>query len=207
MELTEVKSGFFGYNKADVVRYISELNELHAAELGNKNEAYAALKGSTDNEIASLKGECKANAEKAASLEEKISKLTAELKSSIDSCNAIQKKYDALAAETSELRTKSDAISTAIIKAEKCAGQLMDDAKENADGMIRSAKEQVSTEKQKLQKAKECIVQARAELRTTLNDIDSALAGAQADLDAKTRSVDEVTGEKNRFDINRFRRA
>ena len=91
MELTEVKSGFFGYNKADVVRYISELNELHAAELGNKNEAYEELKGSTDNEIASLREESKTSAQKISALEEKIAKLTSELKSSIDNCNAIQK--------------------------------------------------------------------------------------------------------------------
>lgn len=207
MELTEVKSGFFGYNKADVVKYISELNELHAAELGNKNEAYAALKGSTDNEIATLKADNKSNCEKISALEEKISKLTSELKSSIDNCNDIQKKYDELSKQTKELRTKSDAISTAIIKAEKCAGQLMDDAKENADGMINAAKQQVSAEKQKLQKAKECIVQARSELKTTLADIDSALAGAQADLDSKVHSIDDGATEKNRFDINRFRRA
>ena len=27
MELTEIKNGFFGYNKTDVCRYITEMNE------------------------------------------------------------------------------------------------------------------------------------------------------------------------------------
>ena len=112
MELTQVKNGLFGYKKTDVVRYISELNELHNAQISAKSEEYAELKGKSDKEIDTLKAQNKSLEEKIASLEASMSKLRAEFDASIASCNAITKDYNALMEETKELRDKSDIIST-----------------------------------------------------------------------------------------------
>ena len=208
MELTEVKSGLLGYKKADVVRYISELNELHNAQISAKSEEYAQLKGQSDKEIETLNANNKLLEEKVASLEEAIKNLKAEYEQSVNNYNAMSDEFEALKAETQDLRDKSDIISTAIINAEKCAGQMIDQAKEDADDMIRNAEDKVRYEKDKLNKAKDYVRQARAELRNTMHEIDSALSTAEAQLDAKAKSVDngEAKQEK-KIDISLFKRA
>ena len=155
MELTQVKNSLFGYKKADVVRYISELNELHNAEIGAKTEELAELKGKSESEIESLKTQNESLAEKVASLEEALSKLTTEFNTSVSDYKAVSEKYENLMEETKELRDKSDVIATAILEAEKCAGQMIDRAKDNADDMIKNAEDRVKLEKDKLAKAKD----------------------------------------------------
>lgn len=208
MELTEVKSGLLGYKKADVVRYISELNELHNAQISAKSEEYAQLKGQSDKEIETLNANNKLLEEKVASLEEAIKNLKAEYEQSVNNYNAMSDEFEALKAETQDLRDKSDIISTAIINAEKCAGQMIDQAKEDADDMIRNAEDKVRYEKDKLNKAKDYVRQARAELRNTMHEIDSALSTAEAQLDAKAKSVDnDEAKQEKKIDISLFKRA
>lgn len=208
MELTEVKSGLLGYKKADVVRYISELNELHNAQISAKSEEYAQLKGQSDKEIETLGANNKLLEEKVASLEEAIKNLKAEYEQSVNNYNAMSDEFEALKAETQDLRDKSDIISTAIINAEKCAGQMIDQAKEDADDMIRNAEDKVRYEKDKLNKAKDYVRQARAELRNTMHEIDSALSTAEAQLDAKAKSVDnDEAKQEKKIDISIFKRA
>ena len=208
MELTEVKSGLLGYKKADVVRYISELNELHNAQISAKSEEYAQLKGQSDKEIETLNANNKLLEEKVASLEETIKNLKAEYEQSVNNYNAMSDEFEALKAETQDLRDKSDIISTAIINAEKCAGQMIDQAKEDADDMIRNAEDKVRYEKDKLNKAKDYVRQARAELRNTMHEIDSALSTAEAQLDAKAKSVDnDEAKQEKKIDISLFKRA
>ena len=207
MELTEVKGSLFGYKKADIVRYISELNEVHTVELATKSEAYDTLKESTDKEISKLTKENVEFKNKISALEEKISKLTMELKSSIDNYNTVSKKYDELSAETRDLRDKSEVISTAILNAEKCASQLIDDAKDNADDLIRNAEHKVRVEKEKLLKAKDCITDARAELKNTLKDIDKALEDAESEIDSKVKSIEDASPKGAKIDLNIFKRA
>lgn len=208
MELTQVKNGLFGYKKTDVVRYISELNELHNAQISAKSEEYAELKGKSDKEIDTLKAQNKSLEEKIASLEASMSKLRAEFDASIASCNAITKDYNALMEETKELRDKSDIISTAILNAEKCAGQMIDQAKEDADDMIRNAEDKVRVERDRLNRAKDYVRQARADLRNTMHDIDAALSTTEAQLEAKSKSVDNDEAKAERkIDISLFKRA
>ena len=75
MELTEVKSSLFGYKKNDVVRYISELNELHTAAIEAKTEEYAEFKSKSEKEIVSVVAQNKALTDKIESLEEKVAQL------------------------------------------------------------------------------------------------------------------------------------
>lgn len=208
MELTEVKSGLLGYKKADVVRYISELNELHNAQISAKSEEYAQLKGQSDKEIETLNANNKLLEEKVTSLEEAIKNLKEKYEQSVNNYNAMSDEFEALKAETQDLRDKSDIISTAIINAEKCAGQMIDQAKEDADDMIRNAEDKVRYEKDKLNKAKDYVRQARAELRNTMHEIDSALSTAEAQLDAKAKSVDnDEAKQEKKIDISLFKRA
>lgn len=208
MELTQVKNSLFGYKKADVVRYISELNELHNAEISAKAEEFDELKGKSEGEIESLKTQNEALADKVASLEEALSKLTTEFNTSVSDYKAVSEKYENLMEETKELRDKSDVIATAILEAEKCAGQMIDRAKDNADDMIRNAEDRVRVEKDKLAKAKDYIRQARAELHNTMQDIDSALSTAETELDAKSKAIDIAETKNDRkIDISLFKRA
>ena len=207
MELTEVKNGLFGYKKADVVKYISELNELHNAKICEKDEEYALLKTNTDKEIASLKENINKDREKIKALEDKVLKLTAELNEAILSLNKSQEKYNSLSAETSELRQKSEVIATAIINAEKCAEDLVGKAKSDAGEIIKVAEGKVKLEKDKLDKAKDYIRQVREEIRNTFSDIEATLVVAENDLDTKIKSVEGTEQKQSKFDISRFKRA
>lgn len=208
MELTEVKSSLLGYKKADVVRYISELNELHNAQISAKSEEYAQLKGQSDKEIETLNANNKLLEEKIASLEEAMKNLKEKYEQSVNSYNEISEEFEAIKAETQDLRNKSDIISTAIINAEKCAGEMIEQAKEDADDMIKNAENKVRFERDKLNKAKDYVRQARAELRNTMHEIDSALSTAEAQLDAKAKSVDsDEAKQEKKIDISLFKRA
>lgn len=215
MELTRIKSSLFGYRKTDVVRYISELNELHNAELGAKLEEITEIKGKTVKEIERVTAQRKTLEDKIAShegtiasLEETISKLTAQLDDCVRNYNTVTEEYESLKVETMELREKSEVISTAIINAEKCADQLVGKAKEEADDMIKNAEDKVRYEKDRLNKAKECVRLAREELRNTMHEIDSALSSAETELEAKAKSVDNSESKNDRkIDISLFKRA
>ena len=45
---------FGGYNKDDVIKYISELNEEHSIELNAKSDMYNDLKSDTDTKVLEL---------------------------------------------------------------------------------------------------------------------------------------------------------
>lgn len=209
MELTQVKSSFFGYKKEDVVRYISELNELHTAALSARAEEFAELKTKSEKRIISVMAQNKALEEKIASLEESIEQITAQLNSSKSEYDSVSKAYEDLKLETKDLRDKSEIISTAILNAEKCAGELMGKAREDADDMIRNAEDKVRYEKDKLNKAKDYVRSAREELRNTMKDIEAALTNAESELEAKVKSVEngEAKSPEKKVDISLFKRA
>lgn len=209
MELTQVKSSFFGYKKEDVVRYISELNELHTAALSAKTEEFVELKTRSEKRIISAMAQNKALEEKIASLEESIEQITAQLNSSKSEYDSVSKAYEDLKLETKDLRDKSEIISTAILNAEKCAGELMGKAREDADDMIRNAEDKVRYEKDKLNKAKDYVRSAREELRITMKEIEAALTNAESELEAKVKSVDngEAKSAEKKVDISLFKRA
>ena len=209
MELTQVKSSFFGYKKEDVVRYISELNELHTAALSAKTEEFVELKTRSEKRIISAMAQNKALEEKIASLEESIEQITAQLNSSKSEYDSVSKAYEDLKLETKDLRDKSEIISTAILNAEKCAGALMGKAREDADDMIRNAEDKVRYEKDKLNKAKDYVRSAREELRITMKEIEAALTNAESELEAKVISVfnGEAKSAEKKGDISLFYRA
>ncbi|MBQ7902073.1 MAG: hypothetical protein IJ365_08960 [Clostridia bacterium] len=192
MELTEIRSSLFGYKKADVVRYISELNELHTAELDNKSFEYKALKDETDAMINILKENGATQKNSIADLQGQVEAMAAELSKTAAALEEYKNMYDTLNVETEELRTKSNAISTAIINAEKCAGTLVDEARQNADNIMQQAQAKVDFEKQKLIKAKGCVADIRAQLSNVMMQINSALGTAESDIEVKIKSMDKV---------------
>ena len=208
MELTQVKSSFFGYHKEDVVRYISELNELHTAELSAKSDEYMEYKAKSEEKVQAVTEQNKALEDKIAFLEENLENLTEQLRETMSNFEAVSDAYEALKEETKELRDKSEIISAAILNAEKCAGELMGKAKEDADDMIKNAEDKVRYEKDKLNRAKDYVRMAREELRSTMKDIETALTTAETELDAKVKSVEngEVKSDK-KIDISLFKRA
>lgn len=209
MELTEVKSSFFGYKKNDVVKYISELNELHTATIEAKSEEYAEFKSKSEKKIVSVMAQNKALTDKVESLEEKIAQLSAQLEESMSNYDSVSRDFEALKTETKDLRDKSEIISTAILNAEKHADELMGKAREDADDMIKNAEDKVRYEKDKLFKAKDYVRMAREELRNTMRDIDSALSTAESELDSKARAVEngESKISDKKIDISLFKRA
>lgn len=192
MELTEIRSSLFGYKKTDVVRYISELNELHTAELDNKSFEYKALKDETDAMINILKENGDTQKNSIADLQGQVEAMAAELNKTAAALEEYKNMYETLSVETDELRTKSNAISTAIISAEKCAGTLVDEARQNADNIMQQAQAKVDFEKQKLLKAKSCVADIRAQLSNVMMQINSALGTAETDIEVKIKSMDKV---------------
>ena len=208
MELTQVKGGFFGYKKADVIKYISELNEQHTAQLDAKNDEIEALKKEYSEKTEEFNQKNSGLEEKIAELEAMIETLKEELNENIAGLKSVTDEYEVLKAETDDLRNKSEFISTAIINAEKCAGQVMDQAREKADDMIRNAEDKVRVERDRLNRAKDYVRQARADLKNTMNDIDSALLIAEAELEKKEKSIDiSETKQEKKIDIGIFKRA
>ena len=147
MELTQIKGSMFGYKKADVVQYISELNELHTAEIQNREADLDELKKSSEAEITALKEENIQLSSKVEKLSEQLNSVVAELNSTLSALDNLKTEHNTLLDETSELRERSEFISTAIIKAEKCAGILINEARSNAQEMVDNAQKKVELEK------------------------------------------------------------
>lgn len=205
MELTEIKSGIFGYNKKGVCQYVSALNDVHSAELDAERSKSEKLAEEFELRIKDLNSDN-------SSLNASIAELTAEvkeLKELLDKLTEekaeINEKYEALQAETDELRTKSDVISTAIINAEKCASTMINDADKRARDMIDAAQEKVVCEVNRLETAKTYIEQVRTTVEQTLRKIDSELGGIVGDITAKTEAVnssgDRKANVKEKFGV------
>ena len=191
MELTEIRSSLFGYKKSDVIRYINELNDLHTATVDNKDFEYNTLKDETDAVIKNLKDNTDIQKTSIDELSAQIEAVTAELTSTAAALGEYKELYDSLLAETEDLRNKSEIISTAIINAEKCAGILVDEARQNADVIMHQAQERGDLETQRLLKAKGCVADIRAQLANVMLQINSALGSAENDIDVKIKSVEK----------------
>ena len=192
MELTEIRSSLFGYKKADVIRYISELNEQHTAAVDNKKFEYDLLKNETDAVIKLLKDNADNQKVSIDELQAQIETMTSELTATAASLAEYKEMYNEISAEAEELRTKSDVIATAIINAERCAGTLVEEARQNADTIMQQAQEKVDMEKQRLLKAKGCVADIRTQLANVMLQINSALGTAENDIEVKIKSVDKV---------------
>lgn len=192
MELTEIRGSLFGYKKSDVIRYINELNDLHSATVDNKEFEYNTLKDETDAVIKNLQDNTDIQKNSIEELTAQIESVTAELTATVASLNEYKELYENICAETEELRNKSEFISTAIINAEKCAGILVDEARQNADVIMHQAQEKVDLETQRLLKAKGCVSDIRAQLANVMLQINSALGSAENDIDVKIKSVDRL---------------
>ncbi len=191
MEFTEMKKCLFGgYNKDDVIKYISELNEEHSIELNAKSDMYNDLKSDTDTKVLELSNKNKHSLEKIAELEESILKLNTKLDEYTKKYDCLKSEYDELDKQSRELREKSSIISTAIINAEKCAGRLLDEANANAHDMVTRAERKVEVETAKLGRAKDYVARAREEMLEVMRKIDSELKDAQASLDTKQKMVE-----------------
>ena len=192
MELTEIKSTLFGYSKSDVIRYISELNDLHTATVDNKSFEYNELKDETDAIIKNLKHNADVQKNSIDELQAQIDSLTAELADTAKALDEYKEMYEALKQETEDLRNKSELIVTAIINAERCAGTLVEEARQNADTIMKQAQQKVDIEKQRLFKAKGCVADIRSQLANVMVQINSALGTAENDIELKIKSVDKA---------------
>lgn len=190
MELTEIRSSLFGYKKTDVIRYINELNDLHSATVDNKDFEYNTLKDETDAVIKNLEANTDIQKNSIDELSAQIEAVTAELTATVSALNEYKEMYESLSTETEDLRAKSEFISTAIINAEKCAGILVDEARQNADVIMHQAQERVDLETQRLLKAKGCVADIRAQLANVMLQINSALGSAENDIEKKIKSVE-----------------
>ena len=190
MELTEIRSSLFGYKKTDVIRYINELNDLHSATVDNKDFEYNTLKDETDAVIKNLEANTDIQKNSIDELSAQIEAVTAELTATVSALNEYKEMYESLSTETEDLRAKSEFISTAIINAEKCAGILVDEARQNADVIMHQAQERVDLETQRLLKAKGCVADIRAQLANVMLQINSALGSAENDIEKKIKSME-----------------
>ena len=190
MELTEIRSSLFGYKKTDVIRYINDLNYLHSATVDNKDFEYNTLKDETDAVIKNLEANTDIQKNSIDELSAQIEAVTAELTATVSALNEYKEMYESLSTETEDLRAKSEFISTAIINAEKCAGILVDEARQNADVIMHQAQERVDLETQRLLKAKGCVADIRAQLANVMLQINSALGSAENDIEKKIKSVE-----------------
>ncbi len=198
MEFTEMKKTLFGgYRKDDVVRYISELNEDHSLEISSKTEEYALLKGTSDAKMAELNALNKESAEKIAKLEANIESLKSELSDCLEKYTTLKAEYDAMDRETQDLRRKSDIIATAIINAEKCAGELISEANSNADTIIKKAESKVRAESDRLVIAKDYVKQIRQTVMEVFHKIDDTLKTTEGDILRKKETIDtaDISGD------------
>ncbi len=198
MEFTEMKKSLFGgYRKDDVVRYISELNEEHSLEISSKTEEYAILKGTTDAKVTELNTINKESAEKIEKLEADIENLRKELDEFTEKYTALKAEYDAMDRETEDLRRKSDIIATAIINAEKCAGQLISEANANADTIISKAESKVKAEADRLVVAKDYVKQIRQTIMEVFHKIDDTLKNTESDILRKKDNIEtpDIAGD------------
>ena len=192
MEFTQIKGGLFGYKKVDVVQYISELNELHTAQLQNKKDELDELKKTNDQQINSLKAKNEELELKINELKEQLNSAQTELNSTLSAFENIKKEHDSLIEETSELREKSEFISTAIIKAEKCAGLLVNEARSNATEIVNNAYQKVEAEKHKLEQAKKYVSDIRTQFNNLAHQVNTALGSTESELDLKINSIEKT---------------
>ena len=214
MTLTEIKNSLFGYNKNDVCRYVSELNEIHTAQtkaledkLSQQSEEFGAKNSTLANENVQLK-------QSAEALNEEIENLKKIIHDLNNENNDLRKSYKNLEDEVSDLRSKSDVISTAIINAEKCASTMIDDATSRANSMIAEAEDKVDVEVKRLVTAKEYISEIRASVALTMKNIDNALSAAENNIETKRKDLTDTEDKKmsarEKFELlekNIFKRA
>lgn len=192
MELTQIKGSMFGYKKADVVQYISELNELHTAEIQNKKSDLDELKKSSEAEITALKEENAELSSKVEKLSEQLNSVVAELNSTLCALDNLKTEHNTLLDETSELRERSEFIATAIIKAEKCAGILVNEARNNAQEMVDNAQKKVEFEKERLVKAKDYVSDIRNQFNELALQINSVLGTTENDIEVKINTIEKA---------------
>jgi len=197
MELTNIKGSVFGYSKKGVCQYISELNDIHSAEV-------EAIKGKNAEITENLEIRIRDLTSDNSSLNKDILELTKEineLKETLSALNeekeALNKSYEELLKETEDLREKSDVISTAIINAEKCASSMINDANKRAQDMIDDAEDKVAIEVKRLETAKTYIEEVRNNVELTLKKIDSELGGIVTDIATKATSVNSFEDRKS----------
>ncbi len=219
MELTQIKTGIFGYSKKSVCQYIAEQNELNAAVLNKQKDEAENVKNELNGRIDTLSADNgKLTEEKEALLlkVEQLERQLFELKDAFDEMSAaktaVETDYKNLSDETQELREKSDVISTAIINAEKCATAMINDANVRAQDMIDEAQGKVQDEVKRLETAKGYISEVRNAVELTLKKIDAELSGIQADISEKQSDVtnDKKASIKEKFGMlekNLFKRA
>lgn len=191
MTLNEIKLSLFGYNKNDVCSYISELNSIHSAEISaaedrlkTESDSFAAERSTLSRENADLKENCGRLEEELCSLKERISELE-------EKNASLSEQYSRMKIEADDFRNKSELISTAIINAEKCAGELISDASDRASGMISDAEARVEQEVKRLDTAKRYIEEIRANVAATMKNIDSALSNAERNISSKKESLNK----------------
>jgi uncharacterized coiled-coil DUF342 family protein len=192
MELTQIKGSMFGYKKADVVQYISELNELHTAEIQNREADLDELKKSSEAEITALKEENIQLSSKVEKLSEQLNSVVAELNSTLSALDNLKTEHNTLLDETSELRERSEFISTAIIKAEKCAGILINEARSNAQEMVDNAQKKVELEKERLTKARDYVSDIRKQFNELALQINSVLGTTETDIEVKINKIEKA---------------
>ena len=191
MELTQIKGSMFGYKKADVVQYISELNELQTAEVSNRQEQLDELKSSSEAEIKALKKDNEELKSKVEDLSEQLNLVVTELNSTLSALDNLKNEHNNLLDETSELRERSEFIATAIIKAEKCAGILVNEARNNAQEMVDNAQKKVDFEKERLEKAKGYVSDIRTQFAELAMQINSVLGSAESDINVKINTIEK----------------
>jgi len=196
MELSEIKSKVIGYSKKDVCRYISELNDLHEAEIqAQKDASDKTLK----NYMSQIENITKTNgtlSETVKKLEAELSAIKQQLSDAQSENKELRSNYDAISKETEELRAKSEVISTAIINAEKCATTMIADADNRAKEMIDKAQGKVDDEVKRLETAKEYISEVRDAVEIALKKIDAELGGVENDITAKVQDVNSDSEKK-----------
>lgn len=207
MEFTEIKGRMFGYSKKDVCSYISQLNEIHAAELAAHDDKASKMEQEYKESAEALRKENETLGTKLNELTSRFEEMEAKYNELLEEKTNLQVDYDALSMETADLRAKSEVISTAIINAEKCASTMINDANMRAQDMISDAEEKVDEHTKRLEVAKRYIVDVRNRVEETLRNIDRELSGVVADIDEKTDDVNssKKTAVKEKFGI--FKRA
>lgn len=190
MELTEIRTGIFGYNKGDMCRYISEINEIHAAQLDAVSSELETAKNDFDKKIKKLENQNSEEIAKNSALSEEAEKLSKELEARIKINNELMQKIEKLEEESRVYHEKAEVISTAIIKAEKCAGAVIDEANLKADNLISDALSKVEVQTRRMAAAKAYIAELRASLADTLKKLDNELADAERNIENKKTFID-----------------
>ncbi len=212
MELTEIRSTVFGFSKRGVCQYISELNDIHSAELEAQKASNVKAVENYESQIKQLNEEKNALTSELSELKEKLSGMGETLAELEEAHKLLKDNYSAMERETEDLRGKSEVISTAIINAEKCATSMINDANVRAQDMIGEAQDKVKEEVKRLETAKAYISEVRISVETALRKIDAELGSIVTDIGNK---ADDVTSEverrnsiKEKFGVlDKFKRA